>query len=160
MKISNMPIHTGNAHQFLWIPLHVRNAGFPPRKPETRIPIFWLTRKDNELFFVNDSDELLDSVKIESNEFLTYDNFIIGLSNNKAFYYQDVGSHEAIKMIEYDDFFDLDIFFQFTFFIQSKTYNADITMLPKKGIINERVMLWNTDELGKHFHMKNKNENL
>ena len=146
-------------YQFRWIPLHVRNAGFPPRKPEKRIPIFWLTRKDNELFFVNDSDELLDSVKIESNEFLTYDNFIIGLSNNKAFYYQDVGSHEAIKMIEYDDFFDLDIFFQFTFFIQSKTYNADITMLPKKGIINERVMLWNTDELGKHFHMKNKNKN-
>jgi hypothetical protein len=32
-------------------------------------------------------------------------------------------------------------------------------MLPKKGIINERVMLWNTDELGKHFHMKNKNKN-
>lgn len=127
-------------YQFRWFPLHVRNAGFPPRKPETRIPIFWLTRKDNELFFVNDSDELLDSVKIESNEFLTYDDFIVGLSNNK-FCYQNVGSHEAIKVIEYDDFFDLDVFFQFTFLIQSKTYNTDITMLPKKGIINERVML-------------------
>lgn len=104
MKISNMPIHTRNAHQFRWIPLDVKNSGFPPRKPETRIPIFWLTRKDNELFFVNDSEETLDSVKIESNEFLTHDDFIIGLSNNKAFCYQDVGSHEAIKVIEYDDF--------------------------------------------------------
>ena len=47
-------------YQFRWIPLDDKNAGFPTRKPETRTPIFWLTRKDNELFFVNDSDELLD----------------------------------------------------------------------------------------------------
>lgn len=46
---------------FKWIPLHLRNGGFPPRKPDMRMPIFWLTRSGDELFFVNDSDETVDS---------------------------------------------------------------------------------------------------
>jgi hypothetical protein len=46
---------------FKLIPLHLRNGGFPPRKPDMRMPIFWLTRSGDELFFVNDSNETVDS---------------------------------------------------------------------------------------------------
>lgn len=160
MIIRKMPIYSRNTHQFQWIPLHIRNGGFPPRKYEMRMPIFWLIRKGNELFFINDADETLDSLEIESNGFQTCDNLAVEFFNDEVHCYQNVKSHEAIKIDEYDDFFDLDVFFQLTFRIKSKKRDINIAMLPKKGGINELVILWNTDELGKHFHMKNKNENL
>lgn len=82
---------------FKWIPLHIRNSGFPPCKPDMRMPIFWLTRSGNELFFVNDSDETLDLVTTESGGFQTCDDSVMGISSDEGYRYSDVkGEHTKV----------------------------------------------------------------
>ncbi len=135
---------------FKWIPLHLRNSGFPPRKHDMRMPIFWLTRKGNDLFFVNDSDETLDLVTTESGSFQTCDDAVMGISSDEGYRYSDVKPHEAVKVEEYDDFYDTDFLLQVSIFVQSKTRgNFLMRTLPQKGGVSELVLFWETDETGK-----------
>jgi hypothetical protein len=140
---------------FKWIPLHLRNGGFPPRKPDMRMPIFWLTRSENELFFVNDSDETLDLVTTESGGFQTCDDAVMGISSDEGYRYSDVKAHGAVKVEEYDDFYDADFILQVSIFVQSKTKgNFLMRTLPQKGGVVELVLLWDTDETGKNVYLE------
>lgn len=140
---------------FKWIPLHLRNGGFPPRKPDMRIPIFWLTQSGNELFFVNDSDETLDLVTTQSGGFQTCDDAVIGISSDEGYRYSDVKPHEAVKVEEYDDFYDTDFILQVSIFVQSKTKgNFLMKTLPQKGGVGELALLWDTGETGKNVYLK------
>ena len=55
--------------KFPWVPPHQRLDRFgkplPPRKPELRKPLYRLERDGSELFFVNDSDQVLATVSAE-----------------------------------------------------------------------------------------------
>ena len=142
---------------FKWIPLHIRNGGFPPRKPDIiRVPIFWFARKDNELFFVNDSDEVLDLVTTESGGFQTCDDAVLVFSNAAGYRYDDVRPQEAVKIEQYDDYYDLDFIFEISIYVQSKTKgNFLMRPLSNKGGINELVLLWDTGETGKNVYFEN-----
>jgi hypothetical protein len=140
---------------FKLIPLHLRNDGFPPRKPDMRMPIFWLTRSGDELFFVNDSDETLDLVTTESGGFQTCDDAVMGISSNEDYRYSNVKAHEAVKVEEYDDFYDADFILQVSIFVQSKTKgNFLMRSLPQKGGVSELVLLWDTGETGKNVYFE------
>ena len=142
-------------NSFKWIPLHIKNGGFPPRKPDMRMPIFWLTRNGNELFFVNDSDETLDLVTTESGGFQTCDDVVMGISGDEGYRYSDVKPHEAVKVEEYDDFYDADFLLQVSIFVRSKTRgNFLMRTLPQKGGVGELILLWNTGETGKNVYLE------
>jgi hypothetical protein len=120
-----------------------------------RMPIFWLTRSGNELFFVNDSDETLDLVTTESGGFQTCDDAVMGISSDEGYRYSDVKAHEAVKVEEYDDFYDADFILQVSIFVHSKKKgNFLMRTLPQKGGVVELVLLWDTDETGKNVYLE------
>lgn len=136
--------HKRLQNQFDWIPLDKRNNGFPPRKPEIRVPVFWIACNDNELYFVNNSEETLDLVSVDTGNFQS--------GNERYTSYHDVLPNEAVKIEEYDGFYDLDFILQISLIIQSKIRGRiQILTGAKKGGIGETVILWNNNELGKRI---------
>ena len=81
---------------------------------DTKKEIFWVTSvsKDigRDLFFVNDSNETLDFVKAEDGGFITCDDEVVNTwtEEGKGYRYTDVLPKEAVKVAEFDDYYDLD----------------------------------------------------
>ena len=81
---------------------------------DTKKEIFWVTSvsKDigRDLFFVNDSNETLDFVKAEDGGFITCDDEVVNTwtEEGKGYRYNDVLPKEAVKVAEFDDYYDLD----------------------------------------------------
>lgn len=143
---------------FMWLPLDKRKSRFggemSPRKPEIRKPLLWLARKNKELYLVNDSGETLDTVIIDTGSFCTQDDDILTLTENKPYKYKAVKAKEAVKVGEFDGFFDLDFLFQLKLRVKSSFFGLiDIQSPPEKGEIKETVLIWDTGENGKHVNV-------
>lgn len=118
-------------------------------KRESRIPLFWLARKGQELYFVNNSDEILDVVSTHTGGCETCDNEVVRISDDVGFTYRSVKPNEAVKVDEYDEFYDLEYLLQLSLRIESKTQGCiNILTRPAKGSIEEVILLWNTGESG------------
>lgn len=140
---------------FSWVPMDKRKDQFglplPPRKPETRVPILWIARQDNELYLVNSSNEILDLVSTSTGGFQTADDDVLTVSDNTGYEYKKVKHNEAVKIEEYDAYYDLDFVLQVIVKVQSEKLGClEIFTPAKKGGIEETVLLWNTGESGKH----------
>ncbi len=122
----------------------------PPYKKETRIPIYWLARRGLELFLVNSSDETLDLVSVGTGGCATTDDSVVSITDEVGYIYHDVKPNEAVKIDEYDDFYDLDYLLQVSLRIESKKEGVlDILTWPEKGGIGETVLMWNNGDNGK-----------
>lgn len=139
---------------FKWVPLDKRKSRFggkvSPRKPEKRVPILWLARNGGELYLVNASKEILKSLTAESGGFQTIDDDAITVSSEKKYEYRDIVPNDAVKVEEYDGYYDLDYILQVHIRIQSQSLGCiDITSPSKKGGVGEVVLLWDSGEPGK-----------
>ncbi len=136
-----------------WIPLDKR-IGIPPRKPELRRPLFWLMRDGNELFFVNSSDEVIDSLIASSAGFVTQDDDVATVSS-PDYKYANIAVNEAVKVDNYDDYYDLDYVIQVVLKLNHpKLGNLEIYSPSKKGGLGETILLWDTGESGKNVFVK------
>jgi len=156
MKIKEKTVKDG----FTWLPMDKRvdrlGCKLPPRKPELRTPLLWATREENELFLVNLSGEKLDQVIAESGGFQTVDEDVFTVASKKAYRYNNVGVGEAVKIDEYDEYYDLDYLIQVGIKVQSKKLGSIEILTPaKKGGINEAVLLWDNGDAGKNVYIKN-----
>jgi len=147
-------------NSFKWIPLDKRKSRFgglmPPRKAEVRHPVLWLARTENELYLVNSSAETLDFVGAGTGGFQTVDNDCITVATSNKYTYKNVKPNDAVKVEEFDGFYDLDYLLQVSMRIQSKNLgNIEILTPPEKGGIGEIVLLWDTMENGKNVSIKN-----
>lgn len=145
---------------FTWIPPDERVSRFggplPPRKPETRRPILWLARDGQELYFVNASQETLDTVIAETGGCMTADDDVLTVSSESNYQYKNVPPDTAVKIEEYDLIFDSDFLLQVSIIVKSATLGCiEILSPPKKGGVEEMVLLWNTGEKGKYVSIKN-----
>lgn len=139
--------------KFSWVPLHQRTGrfGFPlSSKEDTRSPLFWLSslpkkiESGREVFFVNDSDEVLDSVSASSGGFITEDDGALAVGDSGGYRYENVQPGEAVKVEEYDEFYDLDYVLQIYLQIDSGNLGTlEFTTFPCKGGIYEAVLMWN-----------------
>lgn len=150
-------------NELTWTPLDQRKSRFggptSPRKPENRVPIYWLARQGNELYFVNASEEALDSLIASSGGFETTDVGVLTVASSKNYEYKNITPNMAVKVDEYDGFYDLDCVLQVTITIQSTKFGTLHIIPPaKKGGVNETVLLWNTNETGKHVVIKRMTE--
>ncbi len=142
-------------NEFKWIPLDKRISRFgggsmPPRKLETRIPLLWLVRRGNDLYFVNSSEEILDFVIASTAGFQTVDDSIMTISDNQGYKYLKVKPNDAVKVEEYDGFYDLDFVLGIYIKVKSKNLGCiEISPSPEKGGVGETVLLWNNGECGK-----------
>ena len=151
-----MKEHKTIKNGFPWIPLDKRISLFggamPPRKPETRRPILWLARDENEVYLVNNSQEALDFVIADSGGFQTVDDDDVETVKNKEPYkYIDVNPSDAVKVEEYDGYYDLDYVLQIYLKVQSPILGCiEVASPAEKGGIGETVLLWDSGEAGKY----------
>ena len=141
---------------FTWLPLDKRESRFgggpmTPRKPETRNPIFWLARDGKELYLVNNSKETLEFVIANTGGFETTDDDVMTVTSEEQYKYVNVNPGDAVKVEEFDDFYDLDFSLQVYLKIKSPRLGCiKIASPPKKGGVGETVLLWDTGETGKY----------
>ena len=157
-----MKEHKTLQNQFSWLPQDKRASRFggakPPRKSETRRPALWLARKKNELYLVNSSEDILDFVIADGSGFHTEGDNVSTVANKEKYEYKNVEPDTAVKIDEYDDFYDCDYILQVTARVQSKNLGCiEITSASKKGGVGEAVLLWNTDEKGKSVSVNRRN---
>lgn len=137
-----------------WLPMHLRKDRFglsmPPRKPDLRLPLYWLASKGAEVYFVNNTDETLNSVSTSTNGFVTCDDEVAPVSS-EGYEYQNILPKEAIKIEEFDEVLDSDFSFQLSLKINSPRHGL-IHLLSPLDMKNslDVVLLWNTAEAGKH----------
>jgi len=105
---------------------------FPPR-PIKREVLFSLMKYEGALYFVNGSDEVLETVSSDSFGFVGD----APLVKNPNFLYQDVKSGESVKVEEYDNYYDLDFILGFKIYIHSSSLGKIIITPPmsKGGVI-------------------------
>ena len=153
-------------NQFKWVPLHIRSP-FPPKPVDNRMAIFWLAREGDRdggaLWFVNESHEVLDYIKVRTDAIISVDEpqegFATGIGKYHIFKQVLVG--EAIQIEKFDGFYDLDYCFMISVEINAPKYPKTILQTEiTKGGVHETVLLWNTVESGKTIGYKVKGCNL
>lgn len=150
----NMKEHKVIENKFTWIPLDKRGSSMPPRKPETRKPVLWLARDGDELYFVNASEEVIESVVVSTGGFQTVDDDML-ISESQEYEYNNLRPNAAVKVDEYDGFYDLDYVLQVCLRVKSKNLGClEILSPAKKGGVGETVLLWDTGESGKNVSIK------
>ena len=123
----------------------------PPRKPETRNPKFWLDRDGDDLYFINDSEEILDLVSAATGGFQTCDDAVLTVGSNNDYVYENVMPKEAVKIEEFDPFYDSDFILQVYIDVKSKNEGSLAIQSPaEKGGIKEAVLMWDTGEAGRY----------
>ena len=111
---------------------------FPPR-PIQREVIFSLMKHEGALYFVNDSDEVLETVSSDSFGFVED----ASLEGNPHFLYKDVKPGESVKVEEYDDYYDLDYVLGFYIYIESNALGrVKITPPFAKGGVRPQPLLY------------------
>lgn len=123
---------------------------FPPR-PIKREVLFSLMEHKGGLYFVNGSDEVLDAVSSESFGFVE-DSALI---KNPDYYYEDIKPNEAVRVEEYDGFYDLDYVLGFDIYIQSKKLGIIKIKPPmKKGGVIAQELVYKDMSLKRYVSME------
>jgi len=140
---------------FKWIPMNKRIDRFgplPPRKPDPGIPLLWLTRNGGELFLVNSTGVNLDSVQSTTFVLITIDDEMPSLIIESDVYsYTDIKPGDAVKVEEFDGYYDLDYSFVITILITSSNLGTvKITTPLETREIGEMVLLWDNGNEGKN----------
>ncbi len=134
--------------QFTWVPMDKRRDRFglplPPRKPEKRTPKYWLIRDYGDLYFINNTNDIIDFVSSSTGGFETCDDEVLPISG-KDYHYENVMPQEAVKIEGYDNYYDLDYVLQVEIIVKSEREGTlQIISPPKKGgVKKETVLLWN-----------------
>lgn len=145
-----------------WLPRQKRTdrlgLALPPGKDELRTPLFRLASEPSgigsELYFVNDSEETLISVGTEYGGSITVDDEAVTLKTDEGHIYCKVKPGEAVKVEEFDGYYDLDYLFQARLYVESaKLGKLQLVTYPSKGQIPDQELLWDTLEPAKHVNV-------
>jgi hypothetical protein len=140
-----MPEHKRVMHEFRWT------------RSEMKKPLFYLIRYGEELYFVNDSTETLDSVSTSTGGCQTLDDGddVMAVSSKKPLYlYENVKPGEAVKVEYYDPYWDCDFLLQIEVNVSSLSQGNKIFRVSGKGGVASTVLLWDTGEKGKYVDME------
>ncbi|WP_382228690.1 hypothetical protein [Hydrogenophaga atypica] len=145
---------------FKWIAPEKRKSRFgpmPPRKAGTRSPWLWLARLADELYLVNESEEVLERVSASPIGWLRigHEEGVTPLNQpTPCIGYHGVPKCAAVKVAEYDDFYDLDFDLGVSLVIQSQRMGCVELQTPlSKGGVQETVLLWDNGDTGPGVHM-------
>jgi len=128
----------------------------PPRKPEKRMPKYWLIRDEKDLYFVNNTDEQIESVSSSIHGIEVEDGEIYTI-RKKGYVYNNVEPQEAVKLRELDPIADYDFVLQVDIRVQLKK-DVCLKMLSpscKGGMTGDAVLQWDTGEAGKDVSISN-----
>jgi hypothetical protein len=149
--------HIRVLNKFEWLPPEKRPSRIPgpkpPRKPETRKPLFFLERDGDDVYFVNDSTETLNSVASDSGGFLNIDDEEDLIVGGPTYSYKNVMPGEAVKVENYHPMFDSDFILQLEVEVSCPALGVKIFRVIKKGGVKETILMWDAGEAGKDVHM-------
>lgn len=119
---------------------------------EEPTPWLWLCRQDSDLYLVNSSGENIDEISADSGGMQTIDDKGVSLESSACYLYKNIKPHQAVKVDEYDDYYDLDSLIQVYITLRSEVLgHIQIrTPLSKGGIDRNTALIWTKDKLGKH----------
>ena len=144
---------------FPWVPPEQRSSRFggsmPPRKPETRRPALWLNRRGEELYLVNALDEPLDEVSVGGERGQTLEGDVLAQSV-PVMTYHHVAPGAAVKVDEYDGFYDLDYLIILNLIVRAASLAEVCFNAAGKGGIEETVLLWGNGDVGKGVFLDRK----
>jgi len=124
-------------------------------RSEKKKPVFYVIRKGEELYFVNESTETLNSVSTGTGGCQTLDDEVMPVSSPDPLYlYKNVKPGEAVKVEHYDPYWDSDYLLQLEVELSSPTRGNKIFRVLGKGGIDDTVLLWDTGEAGKYVNME------
>jgi len=143
-----------------WLPRQDRKdrlgLPLPPGPKEHRTPLFRLVNKSHvglghDLYFVNDTSEVLISASTSTGGFTTADDDTVTLQNDNEPMYRLVQPGEGVKIREFDGYYDLDYLFQARVYVVSPTLGK-LLLISKidKGSIPDQVLLWDSLEPDRH----------
>ena len=146
-------------HSFPWAPPHLKKGRFGfflANGVDDRKVLFRVTSRDldmgRELYFVNDSGETLPRVSAEDGGFTSWDEGVISswTETGKGYHYRDVRPGEAVKVAEFDDYYDLDYVLAVSVTLTSPSLGTLTLSTPlEKGGVRECVLLYDSGEVGK-----------
>ena len=126
-------------------------------RPEKKKPVFYVIRYGEELYFVNDSTETLNSISTVTGGCQTLDDEVMSVSSPDPLYlYKNVKPGEAVKVEHYDRYWDSDYLLQLEVELSSPTHGNKIFRVLGKGGIDDTVLYWATGEAGKYVNMQSK----
>ena len=127
-----------------YVPKHECYADLPPSTytRDDRKPIYWLHRDNNDLFFINDSEKVLDYVIGGSGGCVSYDDGVLSVENAQ-YRYEMVQPGEAVKIHEYDDYYDRDYLLQASVTIVSGGEEIQLLgKVEKSGVKGQNVLVF------------------
>ena len=143
---------------FSWTPPSTTSKfapGLEVRDPETRRPRYRFVRAGSSdpaeriLWFVNESDETLPVVRLNSGGFLTADDDVINQESDD-WVYRDVQPGEAVKADVYSIIYDSDWLLHVVVNIERPNGKRfAILPSPEKGGHGSQVLMWDNGDLGK-----------
>lgn len=139
--------HKRLSNEFKWI------------RTEKKKPFFYVIRSGEELYFVNDSVDTLNSVSTSTGGFQTLDDGdeVMPVGSPAPLYlYKKVRPGEAVKVEHYDPYWDSDYLLQLEVEVSSSTYGNKMFRVVGKGGIDSTVLLWANGEAGKYVNMASK----
>lgn len=132
---------------------------FPGPNPRQNgpIPLLWLCRSGEELYLVNSSTETIDEISVRHGGMQTVDDEALCLASKSRYTYKNVEPNQAVKVDEYDGFYDLDFLIQVYIRIRSEILgHMEIrSSLSKGGLKRNTALIWNEGKLGKDVQAEN-----
>lgn len=109
---------------------------------------------------MNDTGETLDSVTTYRTGFTTADDDVLVIVDEEGLTYRQVPPGAAVKVDQYDDYYDLDYVMGLDLRVVSAALGAiRIGAMGDKGGIDEAVLLWDTGEPGKDIGIEKQQAN-
>ncbi len=103
----------------------------------------------SDVFLINDSGEILEVVFPDSAGLFIFDDELLPVSSKNKVIYKNVQPGEAVKIEEYDLFYDTDSILGLTVRVKSsKLGDMELSTYGSKGGIRGGVLLWDTMEVG------------
>lgn len=147
---------------FMWVPLHERKNRKNPGsiKPlrigelEHRKPLLWLHRKRLEnshdgLYLINDSGKPINEIVTNNGGFVSFDDGITSISSDSIIY-KDIEHGEAVKIDEYDNYYDLDYVLNISITVKADWLGIkNIYTISEKGGIKDMELMWDDYKEGK-----------
>ncbi len=150
-------------NEFTWLPKDKRvsrfGGAFPPRQLELKKPLLWVDSKGidfgHELYLINNTGEVIDSIATSSGGFATIGDDVITVASDECMY-NNVQPNETVKIDEFDVFADGDYVIEVYVRLRSKKLGFIEIKTPseKGGLKKETVLLWDTGEAGKFVSIK------
>jgi len=131
-------------NKFTWVSKSEQNSRFGgmSSSKDIRCAKYWILNDDDSIYFVNESDDVIDKLIYSSGGMCTVDDDDVVSVSVREKFYNNVLPGEAVKISEYDVIYDSDYVLQYEVTVMVGNCSDDYRTMPFKGGFREEVLVW------------------